>query len=314
MNDLLHQGTGQRVALHLQGNLPLQAVGQPLTGGVEGDNEHPSLAAAVAALLQRLNGPKGGVVVLAVDGVDLWPLALAVQPLAGDLVGLGLGEVAVQLSQEGPVFMGLDGLLQTGAPAQLGAGAQGALDVQDVDRPVRVLEGLLQPGRGLLSLPAEVGAHVGGIEAVVRHLDGAVHQNDGNPRRLGLLKHRVPAGDAQGHEEDAVHLLLDELADGGDLVLLLLAGVLKEEVIARLLREHGADGFGVGHPEAGLRPYLTDPDDQELRGGLRLWLSGLPKAAGGQQEQAQEQGNKLFHTGSSFLQGMRTLMVVPIPS
>ena len=79
---------------------------------------------------------------------------------------------------------------------------------------------------------------MGGIEAVVLRLDHPVHQNHRDARRPGLLKHRLPAGDVQGHEEDVVHLLLDELADGGDLVLLLLPGVLKEEAVAGLLGEH----------------------------------------------------------------------------
>ena len=79
---------------------------------------------------------------------------------------------------------------------------------------------------------------MGGIQAAVLDTHHPVHQDDRNARVPGLLEHRVPARLLDGHQDNIVHLLLDEPADGGDLVLLLLPGVLKEEAVAGLLGEH----------------------------------------------------------------------------
>lgn len=59
-----------------------------------------------------------------------------------------------------------------------------------------------------------------------------------------------------GAKDDIVHVLLDEGADGLELVFLLLPGVVKQQLEAVFLAQALAHGLGVGHAPVRFRADL----------------------------------------------------------
>ena len=209
--------------------------------------------------------------------------------------------------------MGRRRLLQRRRPAQLGGGALRPLNVYDADG-VLPWKCLLNPGGGPRPLRQKVRAHMGGIEILVLHIRHAVHQDDGDFRLPGLLEHGVPAALADGHEDNIIHLLLNEFADSGNLVLLLLPGILKEKAVSVLLGEDRLHGLRVGYPPVGLRTHLAHANHRQVLVG-RIHAGNRPgPAGGGKSKDQQRHPEKPFHVSSFSRRGTRTVTVVPTPS
>ena len=71
-----------------------------------------------------------------------------------------------------------------------------------------------------------------------------------------FLQHAFPARLRDRREDNVIHVLLDEGADGLELVLLLLPGVVKQQLKAVFLAQALAHGFGVGHAPVRFRADL----------------------------------------------------------
>ena len=89
-----------------------------------------------------------------------------------------------------------------------------ALDVDDVVL-VQTLGG--QPVHSGLAFGGHVGDHGGHIHALVS-LQHTVEEDDLGAGGLGVLEHGVPAGGGGGGEQEEVHLVLDHLLSGGNLL------------------------------------------------------------------------------------------------
>ncbi|BCB87770.1 hypothetical protein Psuf_050830 [Phytohabitans suffuscus] len=136
-----------------------------------------------------------------------------------------------------------------------------------------------EPVAGFFAFFDEVGADEGFVEGGVGGVDGAVGEDDGDAGVFGFFEDGVPAGLDDGGEGDDVDLLLDEGADGFDLVFLFLLGVGEFEVDSGLFGRV-LDRLGVRGAPAGLRADLGEPecDLPVVRAGART----VTTAAGGQ--------------------------------
>ena len=101
------------------------------------------------------------------------------------------------------------------------------------------------------------------VQRSVVRVDGAVGQDDRDAGFLRFLQHRVPARFDDRRERDDVDLLLDEGADGLDLVLLLLLRVGEFQLDAGLGRGF-LDRFGVGRAPAALGADLGEAEHDFL--------------------------------------------------
>jgi hypothetical protein len=72
------------------------------------------------------------------------------------------------------------------------------------------------------------------VERVVVGRDAPVREDDRNAGRLGFLAARAPSRCRRSAQQDHIDVLRDERADGADLVLLLLLGVVNFSSMPRL--------------------------------------------------------------------------------
>src|SRR6266850_4264959 len=228
-------------------------------------HDHDVLAGLEAGFLDRLDGADGHVIVVRVEDVDL--VAFRLEERLHDLLALGAREVAGLGAGDLVVRVVLEDLLEPGLAIDGRGGAHRPLQLDDVhvalggellDRRVRD-----EPLRGAAPLLDEVGAHERDPERVILHVYVPVGEDDGDPGRLRLAEHRLPARLDHRRESDDVHLLGDEGADGLDLVLLLLLRVGELEGDVRL--DGGVlDGLGVRGPPFALGADLRKSEDDLL--------------------------------------------------
>ena len=161
-----------------------------------------------------------------------------------------------------------------------GARAGRALQLGDVDLALGVGELLEDPLAGELALLDEVRAEEGLVERRVLRVDGAVGEDHGDLRALGLVEDRVPARLDDRRERDHVDALLDVGADRLDLVLLLLLRVGELERDAGLLGRV-LDRLRVRRAPAALGADLREPErDRLARGSARGALAVVVAASG----------------------------------
>ena len=283
--------------------------------GVEGDDDHVAVhAVAHAGGVHGGHSAVGLVIVLADDHVELALIALAVG--LHDFLAAGLGEVAVLAVQDGPALTVRD-LLEALGTADGGGGAGGALDDQGVDLGDALGLGVgLQPLAAGETLGLKVGAHPGHI--LVGVVDGTVDDDDGDAGVLTLGQHGVPAGGDDGVDDDVVHALLNEAADGLQLGGGVVVAVDEAQLIAVLLAEHVLSGLGGGGAPVGLVAHLSEAHGDQVAAGAGAGGGGVRAGAGGgagagsgrtgvaaagsqgeSHRQAQGQGkNFLFHSES----------------
>ena len=232
--DLLRQGAQKRVAFYHQGDFSGSAKPQRIGGGVKADDVHIG-AYPVSMLPEGLYGAEGFVVVFTVHHIKVLTVRQGIQVVPQGLIGFGLGKVPIQAGENLPVRMAAHRLLQGPGTADLGCGAHGSLDVDDLDGVCPFGIAAFHPLHRADALPIEIRPHMGRVQAVILHIRHTVNQDYRNPRLLRLLQHGIPAGFTQGHQHNVIHLLLNEFSHRCDLVLLLLAGIGKQEPIALIL-------------------------------------------------------------------------------
>ena len=170
--------------------------------------------------------------------------------------------------------------------ADLRVSAGGAFQHDDVDlflAAAFLLKVVGQPAHHALAFLDEVSAERGGVLDVIHAGGDAVEQDQRDLSLVDLFEDLVPAGGHNAGEEDVVHALGDEAAQGLHLVLLLLLAVRVDERPALLLNGV-ADVVGVGGTPVGLLADLGEADGQrEGAGGAQ------------NQRQSQNQSNQFFH-------------------
>ena len=115
---------------------------------------------------------------------------------------------------------------------------------------------VFQPFSRIFPLFEKIAAHPAGIECIVLHRNGAVRQNDRDPRIFCLLKHRIPPCLHNRVQDNVIHFLQNKIADCFHLIFLLLLPVLKDQVITVLLRESLSVGFCICKPPVRLGTHL----------------------------------------------------------
>ena len=170
--------------------------------------------------------------------------------------------------------------VQPGRAAQLGGGADVSLQMHDVDGLTAVA--LIQPLNRRVALLAEVRTDPAGKQAWIGHLQHAVDHDHGNARRTRFGQHRVPALHGGRSQHNVVHALVDEIADGCDLPLLFLLGVIQNQAVAVFFRQGGAHALGVGVAPVALGAHLGEAHDDGISVG---GFSGAFAATGGQQQE-----------------------------
>ena len=183
-----------------------------------------------------------------------------------------------------------DDLVEALGAADGGGGAHGAFDHQDVG--LGAVEGLSQPLAGQHALGLAVGADEAGVQGRIG-AHGAVSDDDGDARILGLLQHHVPAGFLHGADHDVVHFLLDEVADSFHLSGVVVVGVHEEQLVAVLGGEGVLVVEGVGSAPVALMADLGETDGDDVLGG-----------GNGEHAKRQDQGKgnrkELFHDRPSI--------------
>ena len=217
-------------------------------------------------------------------------LALGAQKVAGN----GLEDLEARVAR--------DHLAEAAAALLHGRGGEraGQFDDLQVLKPFAV--GLFHQERaGLAALGEEVRAHVAHVERRVFRDDEAVGQKHGDARVPRLGKHRVPALFDDGGEGDDVHLIGDEGADGLDLVLLLLLGVVVHQLHAGALGGL-LDVARVAHAPGALAAELGKAQQHRILAAIaRRILRGAPRRAAAQrqkQRQRQKSGQKQRGSGT----------------
>jgi hypothetical protein len=180
--------------------------------------------------------------------------------------------------------LGRDDFRETFLAVVGGRGADGALQLDDVDVALRGLSlargvVLQQPATRLAAFLDEVGADQRDEQRVVGHLDGAIREDHGDVRGLGLAQHGFPAGFDDGRERDHVDALRDERAQRLDLVLLLLLGVRELE------RDAGFRGgvlhrFRVRRAPLAFGADLAEAEHDGFRGAIARGFVGAARAGG----------------------------------
>ena len=218
----------------------------------------------------------GHAVVLRIDHVER---LAGVNDGLGDGSGSGLVPVGGLLGDIVPAGLGVHLLVQRTGTAQLGVGTHVALNVDDVVL-VQVLGG--QPIHGGLALGGHVGDDGGGIHALVS-FQHTVEEDDLGAGGLGVLEHGVPAGGGGGGEEEEVHLVLDHLLRGSNLLGSVVV-VVEGGLIAVVRGEGVPHGLVVGGAVAGLVGVVVDDAHSDGLAGRRLcrcgWLAALRRLIG----------------------------------
>ena len=219
----------------------------------------------------------------------------------------------------------LQSLVQAGGAAHLGGGTVIALEMDDLQG--RITEVLLKPGYRAVPLALEIRADPAG-EQIVPHIAGGkgavdhtVDDDDWDACGLCLAQDGFPAILGGGSEDDVIHALMDEVADGGDLPLLLLLGVVEDEAEAILGGQGLLHAAGVGVAPVALRTDLRETDDDQI---VILFISGVAGGGGAAPKQAehrQQEGDQTeFHRlSTSFsprlrVMGSSTDTVEPLPT
>ena len=190
---------------------------------------------------------------------------MRLQEALHDGLAFSTGEVAGLGSDDLEVRMGSEDLVDAGGTVGRSGGAGGAFQDHDVDvfGGVEVVDGPAGHAAAFLDeVTAERADVIDGLHAV-RH---TVDQQQRDLRLVDFLEDLVPAGGHDAGEEDVVHALGDEVAQGLDLVLLLLLRVVIHHLPAFLLG-HGLEAVGVGGTPVGLLADLGEADGQRGRVG-----------------------------------------------
>ena len=140
------------------------------------------------------------------------------------------------------------GAFQSRRAADLRRGAVCAAYMQDPKRFTGLSaahELLFQPLNEHVALRAKVRADPAGIQVFILRGNLPVHEDDGDLRFLCLLKDILPSRFHDRGEDDVVDFFLDEIADGKELVLLLLLGVVKQQFKSVLLGKRRGHGLGI---------------------------------------------------------------------
>ena len=283
LDDLPHAGSVQRVALRVHGDLSIQHTGESPHRRVERDHEHLSVfrmdARFFPCALDRFERAEGLVVVLAVHDVDLTVLF---QECLHEFLALCLRIFSLHDSGEIPSVL-FACFRERVRAADLRGGAHRPLNVNDmqdgrVDPPL--LREPAQPLAGEFSLEREVGADPRGVEVFIR-LHHPVDDDHRDPRFLRFLQNGLPPGLRDRRDHDVIHLLLDEIADGGDLLFLLLLRVAEHQAVSVVDGERLLHRRGIGLPPVGLRADLGESDRDEIvlrKGVLAVVIESSPAA------------------------------------
>src|SRR5690606_16011038 len=242
-----------RVALDDEVELAVVQGLQAVADRVDRDDDDV-LARLLARSLDRLDRAETHVVVVGEDQVHV---GVGLKGRLDRRLALGAGEVARRLADD---LVRADDGVEALLAVDLGTRAERALELEDLG--VGVV--LLDPLAGHLALEAEVRPDPGDVGVLDRGVDRAVDEHDGDLRVLDLLEDLVPTGLDDRGERDDVDVLVDEVAQGLDLVLLLLLGVHEDQVDAVLLGEARLDGLRVGRAPAGLGAELREADLDEV--------------------------------------------------
>ena len=206
---------------------------------------------------------------------------------AGEVAGLGLDDLDAGVI--------LDDLLETFLAVDGGGGTRGADELGHIGVLTDVFH---DPAACAAAFFHEVGADQGDIEAGFGHVDGAVEEDDRDAGFLGFLQDVFKTGCDDGGEGDHVHALADEVADGLDLVFLLLLGVGERQLDVGALGGFALDGVGAGLAPVALGSDLGESD---------LDLGVVALGAGGDEKRrgcgGHDDGCKLVHAAYLSLGG-----------
>ena len=136
--------------------------------------------------------------------------------------------------------MGSDSVLKGFASHQLRCGTVGTPNMQNMKGDVLSalpLQLLLQPLRCFSSLGQVVRTHKAGIEAAVFHGKLPVSDDDRDSGDLRFLQDIIPAGLSNRGKNDIVNTLLDKVADGKKLILLVLFRIVKQQLKTVFFRQ-----------------------------------------------------------------------------
>ena len=210
-NDLADPRTVLRVAFDVEVDFPCLDHPQRSACGVKGNDRH-ILARLNVSRLQRFNRAVGHVVVFREDDIEFNAF---VKQIFNQLLPLRLNKIAGRLIDKLPIRMLLHAGLKAFCSTSLRGGAEIALKMDDFGVLRNVL---LHPFNGDIPFISEVAADPAGEEIRIGDFNLTVDDDHRDAGGLRFGENRIPALFRVGRKEDIIDALIDEVADGGDLL------------------------------------------------------------------------------------------------
>ena len=139
------------------------------------------------------------------------------------------------------MFLAGNRIPESGPSSQRRRRVRGTGQLNDPQRSVRpeVLELFQEVFSGTHAFVVKIAADMGGVKALVLHIDHPVLHDDGNSRFLRFPQHAVPAVLDNRAERNHVHLIGDKGPERFDLFLLGLVRVVHHQMDTGFFRRGG---------------------------------------------------------------------------
>ena len=230
---------------------------------VDGD-DHDVLARRQAGFLNGLNRAQGHVVIVSIDGGDVF-FAGRFQEGGHHFLAFADLKVAVLTGEDFHVGIFGQFIGKALVPIDGGSTAGRALKLDDLGFAIGVLG---QPVGGAVPFFDKIGGDERHIKVFSR-ADAAIDQDNRNLCALGFAKDLIPAGLDARREDDGIDALGDEGPDRLNLLFLIFLRIRKAQIDMTILCL-GLDRLRLGGAPIAFLAFLREADDFATRSRLCL--------------------------------------------